>query len=120
MLARTVSPLGSRFRLVAGGACPAPTAQQKNNALSPALPRKFQTCAGRQNHFTPSARRNQGCRSYPAPIEYNKSVMKHHINRYKSVIGEPMERYVLQDLLKRKNFPDRLIGLALEAQGKII
>ena len=24
-------------------------------------------CAGRRNHFTPSARRNQGCRSYPAP-----------------------------------------------------
>ena len=33
--------------------------------------------------------------------------MKHHINHYKSVIGEPMERYVLQDLLKWKNSPYR-------------
>ena len=41
-----VSTFGSRFRLVAGGACPAPTAQQKNNALSPApTSRVFQTCA---------------------------------------------------------------------------
>lgn len=33
--------------------------------------------------------------------------MKHHINHYKSVMGEPMERYVLQDLLKWKNSPYR-------------
>ena len=33
--------------------------------------------------------------------------MKRHINHYKSVIGEPMERYVLQDLLKWKNSPYR-------------
>ena len=33
--------------------------------------------------------------------------MKYHINHYKSVIGEPMERYVLQDLLKWKNSPYR-------------
>ena len=45
MLARAVCPSGSRCRLVAGGACPAPTAQQKNNAPSPPLPRIFQPFA---------------------------------------------------------------------------